>query len=254
MKKKYIALLDILGFKDLIENNTHEEVVKLFDNFRIYLQMALAKQKSTVDRLGRSVYDVSNSRINSIIISDTLIFWTNDNDPEDFFELIDCLQRFMVFCHNQAKIFLRGGITYGDFHYDNTGTIIKPNDSIMMHPLIVGKALVSAHLIETKLQFAGCIIDQNAIEQVKKDAPKLFGKRWNQFLHDKVIVEYNVPMKTCIQKAWTINWVRDFTESNRSFAKDFSSRNKSISDLEVQKKIENTTGYYNFVRKVLHGM
>lgn len=248
--KKYIALLDILGFKELIEKNSHKDVVSLFDNFRIYVQMALAKQKSTVDKLGRPVYDVSKSKINSIIISDSLIFWTNGEELEDFFELVDCLHRFLQFCHNKAKIFVRGGITYGDFSYNNSGTIIGNHGNILMHPIIVGKALVDAHLIEKNLQIAGCVIDENALTNAKESNEAKFISLWNVCELEKVVVKYDIPFKSGKQKTWSINWVNNFSEINRDFEKDFSTRKKSITSSEVKEKIKNTEDYYNFIRKI----
>ena len=251
MNKRYIAFLDILGFKELIENNSHKDIVCLFDNFRIFVQMALAKQKGTIDKWGRLVYDVSNTKINSIIISDSLIFWTNDNEPNDFFDLVDCLQRFMKFCHNLPKIFVRGGISYGDFFYDNSGTI-HGNDSIIMHPIIVGKALVELHLIEKELQFAGCVIDKVALNQVKKDDRANFDHKWKSLIREKLIVEYEVPYKSTFQTEWTINWVSDSIDVERDFEKDFSNRNKSILQNDVKEKISNTKKYYDFVREKIY--
>lgn len=251
MQKKYVAFLDILGFKDLVENNSHVDVVNLFDNFRIYVQRSLAKNKSKFDQHGRAVYDVSNSKINSIIISDSLIFWTNTDSPTDFLELIECIQSFLEFCHNTSKIFLRGAIVYGDFYYNNTGTI-KGNQTIIMHPLIVGKALVDAHLVESKLQIAGCVIDKTAIDQMKKYAN--FSANWKKLTSQNKIIQYNINFKQGAKKEWTINWVRNFTEKGRSFGSDFASWKKSTSDLSVQEKIQNTYEYYKFVREKLFGM
>lgn len=70
----YVALLDILGFKDIIENNTHEDVTHYFETFRIHLQGGISDWKSTTGESGEAIFDVKTSDINSLIISDTVIF------------------------------------------------------------------------------------------------------------------------------------------------------------------------------------
>lgn len=135
--KQYIAFLDILGFKDLIKNNTTEEVFALFSQFPLYLQLNLANHETTIDGNQRLVPDVSKTRINSNIISDSIVLWTNDDDQNSFFELVECLQSFLTFCHTRPHIFLRGAITYGDFIYkDNRFTNEKGIQII--HPIMFG--------------------------------------------------------------------------------------------------------------------
>lgn len=246
---QYVALLDILGFKDMINNNPHEEMVHLFDNFRIYVQMSLAKHKTTTDKWGRLTYDVTDTTINSNIISDSLVFWTNDNKTSDFFELVDCLQSFTSFCHNLPKIFLRGGITYGDFFYDNNG-IIRGKDTLVIHPIMFGKALVDVYEIEKTLQISGCIITDKAIEEAHHNNAELFHQKWQEFLDEKKLVEYEMPTKKDPIKAWTINWVRDVTHPDlEEITNGFSSFNKGTDEASVKAKTENTVAYYTYIKE-----
>jgi len=246
---QYVALLDILGFKDIINNNPHEEVVDLFKHFRIYVQMGLAKNKTTEGLNGRLTYDVRASTLNSNIISDSLIFWTNDNKASGLFEVIDCLHIFTTFCHNLPHIFLRGGITYGDYYYENNG-IIRGKDTFIIHPIMVGKGLVDVYEIEKQLQIAGCIITENAIEEAKGDGTSFFADNWDMFIDEKKIVKYEMPTKKGKMDSWTINWVRDLDRSDFKEIKDgFSSFNKRIDDVSVQEKIENTMAYFLYVKE-----
>ena len=181
---QYVALLDILGFKDIVNNNPHEDIIHLFDNFRVYVQRSLSKQKTMEDQHGLCTYDVRESTINSTIISDSLVFWTNDSKATGLFELIDCLQSFTSFCHNLPFIFLRGGITYGDFFYDNSG-IIKGKDTLITHPIMVGKALVDVYEIEKELQIAGCTITESAITAAREDEESYFDEKWQELISEK---------------------------------------------------------------------
>ncbi len=245
---QYVALLDILGFKDIINKNPHEEVIKIFENFRIYVQMSLANHKTMRDTYGRATYDVRDSTINSNIISDSLVFWTNDNNASGFFELVECLQSFTSFCHNLPKIFLRGGVSYGEFYYDNNG-VIKGKDSLIIHPIMFGKALVDVYEIEKQLQIAGCIITDQAIQEAQHNNSPLFEEKWKALIGENKIVKYNIPTKKGVTDAWSINWVKDAANPDLSeISKAFSSFNKSIDDASVKEKMNNTIEYYNYVK------
>lgn len=248
----YVALLDILGFKDIINNNPHDEIVRLFKNFRIYVQRSLAKNKTEIDNRGQLTYDVTETTINSNIISDSLVFWTNDDDTSGLFELIDCLQSFTSFCHNLPAIFLRGGISYGDFFYHNNG-VIRGKNTIAVHPIMVGKALVDVYEIEKTLQVAGCIITDKAIREALQNNKDLFDQKLNEFISEKKIVKYDMPTKTDTIKCWTVNWVMDEPHPDLKEIKNgFLSFNKEIKNASVNAKIENTINYYKYIKKHIY--
>jgi hypothetical protein len=247
---KYIAFLDILGFKEIILNNPHEKVVELFENFRIYVQRSIAKGETKEDNLGRMVSDVSDSTINSNIISDSLIFWTNDNKASGLFELIECLQLFTTFCHNLPKIFLRGGITYGDFFYDYSGIIKGKDGALMVHPIMVGRALVEVFQLEKQLEIAGSIISNEAIEEARANDEEFFDKKWRELSEEKKIVKYNMPTKREAINVWTINWVNAVTHPTLDeLIKGFSNFNKRTDHPDIQAKIMNTIGYYQYIKQ-----
>jgi len=248
----YVAFLDILGFKDIILNNSHEDVVRLFDNFRIYVQRSLAKDKTMTDSYGRLTYDVRDSTINSNIISDSLIFWTNNNKATSLFELIDCLHSFTIFCHNLPHIFLRGGITYGDFYYDHNG-VIRGQDTLIIHPIMLGRALVDIFEIEKQLEIAGCVVTPAAIDAAKSDDIDLFNEKWKDITAEKKVIEYDMPTKKGILRSWTINWVRDILHPTLDeITKGFSSHKKGTDHPDVKRKIENTINFYNYIKENIY--
>ncbi len=249
--ERYLAVVDILGFSDLVNNNSHKDLVSLYENFRIHIQKTLAKDKVRMDELNRAVFDVTNSTINSIIISDSVIFWSNSNTVEEFFDLIECIYSLLEFSHNTTKIYLRAALTFGNFYFDYSG-IVKGKGSFLMHPLMVGKALVEAHEIQGSLKLIGGVITNESITNAESSDKVIFKQKWDQLLAENKIVHYLVPVKKGNKEYWTINWVQTLENPNEAQIRNgFSSYKKTVVDVDVKLKIENTIGYVNHIRDTI---
>lgn len=269
----HVAFLDILGFREIIHNNDHKDLMHLFDNFRIYVQRAIADGKTIIDFRGQLVSDMSASTINSTIMSDSLVFWTVDCKASGFIELIERLHEFLRFCHNLPTIFLRGGITGGNFHYEHTGIMRSRGGAISAHPMMLGKALVDAYEIEKILQIAGCIITNEAIELAKANDDIGFDAEWKRLVDAKKVIKYSMPIKTlplrwprnwlaaivrllngrATIEYWTINWVQDVLHPTyEELKKGFLSHKKNVTSKSAKQKVQNTMEYYAFVKKNIY--
>ena len=248
--ERYLAVLDILGYKSLLLNNDLSEVQGLLDNIPVYVQGSLAEGK-TISTNGQVHYDVKNASINSIIISDTFIFWTIDNSQVSLWGLIDCIYRLMQFCHNLPSLFLRGAIIYGEFIHKPTGYILMNNGAIMSHPMIYGKGLIQAYDIEKRQAIANCLIQNEAIEKARESDPKAFEIEWSNLQSGHRIIHYEVPMKEGnLFPCWVINWVSQASNPTREKLLDkFSLYNRNTDDPSIQLKIINTVRFYDFVKQ-----
>lgn len=267
----HVALLDILGFRELIHNNDHPELMRIFDNFRVYVQRAIAGGKTTVDFRGRMVSDMTDVKVNSTIVSDSLVFWSMDEKASGLIALIECLHEFLRFCHNLPHIYLRGGLTGGSFHYEYTGAIRSSAGAMSTHPMMLGKALVDAYEIEKMLQIAGCIVTEDAIRIAKENDDIGFEGEWQRLIDEKKIIQYPMPFKpmplpwpinwyagikrwTAGNKNngftyWTINWVQDILHpTHEELAAGFTSFKKSIKGKSAKQKLRHTMAYYDFVK------
>lgn len=246
--KRYLGFLDILGFREMVTSMPNDKLQRIFENFRIYVQRSLAEGKTTLQN-GKMVSDLSASTINSALMSDSLVFWTNTDSTMEFFQLVNLIQDFMMFCHNKPKIFLRGAITIGDFFYDNSG-LIKGKNSLNSHTLLFGKALVEAFILEKTIDIAGCIITEDAIKRASEEENLAFKENFDNCLKERKIVEYETPTKKGVTKYYNINWVQDTTYPTRDEIKEgFTSHNKKLDNEGAVKKMENTLAFYDFIKK-----
>ena len=69
--KRYIAFLDILGFKDLVENNSLDDVV------RIYKESLKEATELAMEHWEEEEYKNDGLKLNVSIMSDSILFWNN---------------------------------------------------------------------------------------------------------------------------------------------------------------------------------
>jgi hypothetical protein len=169
--KKFIAYFDYLGFKDFIEKNEVEYVNEIMNfNFRD-IEYALGGNNTKFVQK-RLVTDTHHSPINCLNFSDTVIFWTQDESPKSFKELLEVVYRFNNRCIH-LSFPVRGALVYGeimsvDFRQSNN------NGSAYNINSVYGKGLVASYIKAESQNWAGTVIDQSVLDVIYKwghDAP-----------------------------------------------------------------------------------
>jgi len=245
----YIAFFDILGFKDLVNNNSHEDLKKLyFKDFDFSISASLCDVKA-------SIIGPIERAINSFTISDSIIFWTNNDSLESFFVLFTAASTLMI-SSLVMGLPLRGSITAGELSmthgfYDYNKSSIKSS--------LIGKPIVNAYELEKQQNWSGCVIDDKCIklylEAIKKrklTEEDPYGI--SNLLNSDLIVKYNVPFKNNKSKnskyltKYVINWTKGGIFQHYSASeleRKFSEHNKNIERDDVKEKIKNTVDFYN---------
>lgn len=182
-QKRYIAFIDIFGFKDIALNNEPSEVNRHIENFKLYIQLAFSLNEFKEEDYGRITPNLANSNLNYILITDRILIWTNDNTVEDFDEI-------MVFCnkfyrHNKNGLFpFRGCLTYGEFYFNPLSA-----NSQFHRSSFIGKGLVNAYTQGESLEYVGILFDESIQTKVGEDII-------DQLLNDGVLVKRTVPFKS----------------------------------------------------------
>lgn len=147
---KYVAFLDILGFKDLVLNNEHERLIELYEIvFADTVDVALANGKIIIKKEeNKLLYTPDRSKIlvNSIIVSDSVILWTDDCSVKSLIDIL--ISTKYLLNHSFVMGFpLRGAMSKGDFSAFTRNNMLSKNNSINTY---LGKALVSAYQLESE--------------------------------------------------------------------------------------------------------
>ncbi len=241
-----IAVFDILGFKNLIVNNSENEdevftdIIRTLDSImpeavdmmnrwrKDSLKLPNIIHPSKTNDFDRTMYDIIKT-IQISQMSDNIIITLRDTDDtalESLFPLYSFF--YLLYCAQAAAIMfakgypMRGVIEYGSCHIKNS--------------IFIGKPLVAAHDIISNLDFSGVVVSENAM-------PKFALAEATQ------IVEMNAPMKgNAENKSLCLDWtmwgaIFGSHENRRDIGKcvleSFASHNKQICS-KVESKIKNT--------------
>lgn len=237
----YVGFLDILGFKDLVEKNSHDELIGIFETI---IDQVLSKRIDEFNLPKEGPFGLQGEQylVETLFISDSIILWTKNETPRAFVKLILMILDIIAISF-LAGIPLRGGISNGPI------STYKRNNNTT----IIGRGLTNAYLIEANQNWSGCIIDESAIEEFNKQNEKFNSGEGVTFEDLKnilgVITEYSVPLKSGkVEKQNVINWTKNKNILGEmtidDVRKSFSRHNKFVNDWRVEQIISNTVNFF----------
>lgn len=162
-EKKYVAFLDVLGFKELVRTKGEK----------------LNRYFKTIEN---ALIDINSDKaeITSQLVSDSTIL-ACDLSVQNLGTLLKAVQTIQARCAVE-NIWIRGAITIGDIYFDRNLNIV------------VGNGLSDAYLLESQEKFPRVIIDPKVLkEEYGFGTRHLFIKRYNQNAEPKKIPLINEP-------------------------------------------------------------
>lgn len=247
---RYLAFLDILGFKDLIEANSLDYLTTLYKKFEPALLYSFS-MTNTAFRLenieSSKLPKLPDMHLNSLIISDSVIIWSDNDNANSFVDIIAAVRHFL----NLSFVLglpLRGAITVGSL------SIIAGKHThsakFNSYNTILGDSLTKSYTMQGKLNIAGCIVDDDCIEHFKNDTSLEpgDGSPLTISILEKMnfLKKYRVPMKGGkIEDKFLINWTHYYGHrlTPTEVRNAFSAHNKKCDVWEVEEKIQNTLNF-----------
>jgi hypothetical protein len=252
---KYIAFFDILGFKDLVFNNDHKSLETIYEHFSNAAHLSLANfqtQEGQIADNSIAKVDMSKATVNSLIVSDSVIFWTDGESPNDFIEIVHASQ-LMLAVSFKIGVPVRGGISFGDFTFSENQTD-SPQKNVLTS--CFGKALVDAYSLEALQEWSGCIVSKSALKQFSTQV-EYYQKMTTEKLVDldslknyKMLVEYDAPLKRALDNYLVVNYLNhsdiDMGFTEHRIRSSFGAFSKTTTHESVKTKIENTVAFYKY--------
>lgn len=145
---KYVAFLDILGFKNKLRELKQNNAIAFIGEF------------------SGAIFDIFNKQnfsdiINGYIVSDSLVLYSNDNKKESLDKLIELIREICKSEFTQNGILMRGAIAKGEF--DKVPAIELPE---LQKQLIVGQAYVDAYLLEDSVKVIGINLSKEVYDDI----------------------------------------------------------------------------------------
>jgi len=159
LQKKYVAYIDVLGFKELVGGQK-------IDSLETYFNTIIETLDLIRDDKGK---------ISSLLISDSVILISPDT-PTDFRTLLQAVQTIQAKLV-QKDIWMRGAISFGDVFFEQELN------------LVVGTGLVRAYQLESEAIYPRVIIDTSIIPRIAENRRAFYryvNPDPNNFTNDKL--------------------------------------------------------------------
>ena len=248
----YIALFDILGFKQTIKDLSLEELKQIMGNeFTEILDVCITykshKDKDVdVENSWKEHIKLGNKECSFIRFSDTILFYIEEESLLSFLHILLTSARLvsLMFLNGLP---IRGAITKGELYVDDSNS------------LILGEGLIRALDLEKEQQWAGAIIDSERINipHDLTDEPSSYGKQWSIIGKSEHLLKYEAPLKNKIlstKKVWCLGWPTLLSKMPESELIECFSSYYPLSDKTIKKnlspdakeKLENTLKFFNY--------
>ena len=221
-KKCFVAYLDILGFKSIVEDEDMDAST-IIDNLQQLNYLA-------------GIHPKDDPKIHKIFMSDTLLWFSETDDEKSFKHIASLVAGTICFgigfsITNIEPLNFRGAISWGDFYYDN-----REN-------LFFCRAFNDASDWEKKQEWIGAVLTPACAGFIQE-------QRFS--VDTSLIVEYKAPIKEKVisgnkcetiiksQNCLCLNWTAQF--GCKDVAPDLQVFKSN--DDEVQRKLDNTYTFY----------
>jgi hypothetical protein len=141
--------------------------------------------------------DFGQATVNLLLVSDSILLWTDDNSAESFGNIVKAVQNLLAFSISMIDgIPLRGAISIGQLP---SGLHQRPPHTHDFQQSLLGKVLTE---VEKNQEWSGCEITQAAIEFYKNNC-----SAGESLIEKKEVVFYPVPRKDGESNGYVVDWV-----------------------------------------------
>jgi hypothetical protein len=229
---RFVAFLDILGFKDRLQRDGHEKVGEMLESLRpaIKIMEEMANRKLKNKRVKSSSKKntlYTPSFIFPVMFSDSIIGISSHDTYTSALQILT-FTRFIMYQAIGAGIPIKGAIAYGEFTAD------------LDKSLYFGKPLIDAYELQNELQIYGVALHHTAEKyQAENDMIKEF--------KDFLIINRAVPMKSGSITHYILDWVSYYSDDEKDVLNAVNELYKNVSG-KPRMYVDNTL---DFVREML---
>lgn len=154
---KYVAFLDILGFKNKLKELGQEKGIEYIERYSSVVYHVFSRYNRSVEEKK----DQNQNKIKGFVVSDSVVLYSDSSDSETLSELMDII---IELCREEFKrnsILIRGAIAKG--HFDKIPAEELHN---LKKQLIVGDAYVKAYGMEDSFKSTGIRLSDDVYQDI----------------------------------------------------------------------------------------
>ena len=241
MKNSFVAFFDVLGFKNLVEKNSHEELIEIYED-KLYNTLNLSENIfNPILKFFTPEVEKDTLNIKTYLISDSIILIQNDLTKRGFLNMIAKCQ--LLLSHSFADgIPLRGALSFGPV------TIIEN----VRGTTIVGLGLTKAYDLERTQQWSGGMIDYECFNLFPDENADAFIKKLLSNKENPLIIKYDIPLKNSLYNGYSFNWTQyNLIRDEKDIIEAFTKHKKEIISSKEELMIDNTLKYYRHSKTIL---
>lgn len=182
-ENRFVCYLDIMGFKDMVMRNSHEEIYQILDK--------LAKQRSTLDNPDIKYYE--RDSLKTVSFSDSIVIFTK-KDSIECLELVTFAVSWLFAKAIEKEIPIKGAIACGKMSVN------------ISKQIFFGQPLIDAYLLQEDVAFYGLVLHDSAEKKLNEFYENLVG---NEKYHDCY-----VSLKSGKIKHFILDWVGSINFEN----------------------------------------
>jgi len=191
---RFVAFLDVLGFKDSVMRNTHEDIYSKLSSIN-RLKKSIEKSNNSI-KLAEYYQDAEVYIVN---FSDSIVIFSKNNSVYNF-EYFLIAVRFLFGKSIAANIPIKGGIAYGEISVNKTEQIY------------FGQPIIDAYLLEEDLNFFGIALHNTVDKYVSEKSIEIDSLAYYNLLlfNSKIPLKYGKINHNCI------DWFKILVDSKDS--------------------------------------
>ena len=225
-RKRFVAYMDIMGFKDMVFRNTHQDVLRIMKKFIIPINKI---EKEAMERLDGKPkgWDVfRNTVIRPVIFSDSVVLFSSDDSLGSVKHILWGV--FLVISRALLEgIPIKGAIAYGEQTADF-------NES-----LYLGRPLIDAWELQNEIVLYGAVL-HHTMEKFLIENDLLEGV-------NSSVLKYPTPLKQGIINHYLVNLLQ-YIPTDSHLKKSLPKLYCNVSG-SARRYVDNTVDYFNSYEK-----
>ncbi len=187
---RFVCFFDIMGFKDMVMRNTHNEIYELL--------IELSKHRATLENAKGLPEQYDSDSLKTVSFSDSIVIFSK-NDSLECFEIMTNAVSWLFSKAIEQGIPMKGAIALGEMSVN------------ISRQIFFGQPLIDAYLLEEDVGYYGIVIHDTVEKYLNNANTKL--------IPNDIYIDCITPLKSGNINHINLNWTTWVPDSEKNLIK-----------------------------------